>query len=255
MNGSVKKIIHKISEGNIHQVEDTIAVEKKLKISINGEEVISLYCTPTMIRELVVGLLLSEGLVKGSWCSDRMSIEYKDDAVIVSIQAEGTVPQLEGRIRTSGCIGGVTFEKKPETEKLKDDFTIDYKNLMEIFRDFQNRSEFYRLTGCIHSAALSDGRHILVFAEDIGRHNAVDKVIGYCLLEGIGFENKIMLASGRLSSEITSKCSKWGIPVIASRTAPTHYSVEIAEARGLTLVGFVRGNRLNIYTHPHRIKQ
>jgi FdhD protein len=93
----------------------------------------------------------------------------------------------------------------------------------------------------------------LCLAEDIGRHNAVDKVIGYCLLEGISFSDKIMLASGRLSSEIVSKCAKWSIPIVASRTAPTSLALEIAEKSGLTVVGFIRTDRLNVYTNPQRI--
>jgi FdhD protein len=253
MNTAVKKTILKINGSSTARIEDTIAVEKRLRISVNGERLISLYCTPFMVRELVVGLLMTEGIIKGEWCSDRMSIEYGDD-VVVDIQAEGIIESKGDRIITSGCVGGVTFAKKPDTEKLIDNFSIDSESLFNIFKEFQNRSEFYKLTGCVHSAALSDGKNIIVFAEDIGRHNAVDKVIGYCLLEGIDFAGKIMLASGRLSSEITSKCSRWGIPILASRTSPTNLAVEIAELRGITLAGFVRGNRLNIYTHPQRIK-
>ena len=81
----------------------------------------------------------------------------------------------------------------------------------------------------------------------------MDKVIGYALLEQIPFSGKLLLASGRISSEISSKCSRWGIPILATRTAPTHLAVEIAEKRGVTIVGFVRGDRFNIYTHPERI--
>jgi FdhD protein len=90
-------------------------------------------------------------------------------------------------------------------------------------------------------------------AEDIGRHNAVDKVVGYCLLEGIPMQDKIILVSGRLSSEIATKCARWDIPIVVSRAAPTALAVDIAEKRGITMVGFMRGKRLNIYTHPERI--
>ncbi|MBI5205764.1 MAG: formate dehydrogenase accessory sulfurtransferase FdhD [Nitrospirae bacterium] len=252
MNPTSKKIISRITGSSMKQAEDTIAAEQRLRISVNKEEIISLYCTPLMIRELVVGLLMTEGIIRGEWCADRMSIEYGDD-VVVNIQAADAVISKEGRVMTSGCVGGITFAKKPETEKIKDEFSIDAESLFHLFKEFQNRSELYHLTGCVHSAALSDGRNIIAFAEDIGRHNAVDKIIGYSLLEAIKFEGKIMLASGRLSSEIASKCSRWGIPVLASRTAPTDLAVEIAEKRGITLAGFVRGERLNVYTHPQRI--
>ncbi len=95
---------------------------------------------------------------------------------------------------------------------------------------------------------------MLVFTEDIGRHNAVDKVIGYALLENVPVQGKVMLASGRLSSEIVTKCARAGIPVVVSRSAPTSLAVEIADAAGITLVGFVRGDRMNIYTGRQRIR-
>jgi FdhD protein len=109
------------------------------------------------------------------------------------------------------------------------------------------------VTGCFHGAALSDGEKILVFAEDIGRHNAVDKVIGHAILAKIPFSKKIMFVSCRLSSEIVSKCSRWGIPILVSRAAATDLAIEIAETSGMTLVGFARGDHMNIYTNPHRI--
>ncbi len=253
MDALTKKKILKISGDSAKEIEDFVAVEKRLRIYINKEEIISLYCTSSMIRELVVGLLMTEGIVKGSWCVDRMSIEYNED-IVANIEAADAVMSKEGRVITSGCVGGITFAKKPETEKITDAFAVDCKSLFQLFREFQGRSELYKLTGCVHSAALSDGKNIIAFAEDIGRHNAVDKVIGYAILENIDFKAKIMLASGRLSSEIASKCSKWGIPILASRTAPTNLAIDIAELRGITLAGFVRGDRLNIYTNPQRIK-
>ncbi len=252
MDRTVRRKICKHVDGSFECVEDLVAVEKKVRISVNGAEIVGLYCTPYMVRELVVGLMMTEGVIRGNWCADRMSIEYGDD-IRVDIPAEGEIV-TEGKTITSGCVGGVTFEEKTHTEPVEDPFAVDKESLRCIFRDFQARSELYKLTGCIHSAALSDGKAIICFAEDIGRHNAVDKVIGYALLENIPFSGKIMLASGRISSEISSKCSRWGIPILATRTAPTNLAVEIAEKRGVTVVGFVRGGRFNVYTHPERIR-
>lgn len=251
MERAVKRRIRRHADGVFEDVEDLVALEKKVRISVNGKEVVALYCTPHMVKELVTGLLMTEGIIMGNWCADRMSILYGDE-ILVDVPAEGEVA-LEGKTVTSGCVGGVTFERKASEEKINDPFTIDRNSLKYIFNDFQARSELYKLTGCIHSAALSDGRVILCFAEDIGRHNAVDKVIGYAILENIPFSGKILLASGRISSEISSKCSRWGIPILATRTAPTNLAVEIAEKRGVTVVGFMRGNRFNVYTHPERI--
>ncbi len=108
-------------------------------------------------------------------------------------------------------------------------------------------------TGGVHSAALADRQKIHLFAEDIGRHNAVDKLIGKAFLAGIPVEDKILLSSGRISGEIMTKVIRNRIPIMISRTAPTCMSITYAEDHGITLIGFARGNRMNIYTHPQRV--
>ncbi|HAK88827.1 MAG TPA: formate dehydrogenase accessory sulfurtransferase FdhD [Nitrospiraceae bacterium] len=251
MESFIKRKICKSASGSLEEREDLIAVEKRLRVSVNGKEVLSLYCTPLMVRELVVGMFMTEDIIKGGWCAERMSVQYGED-VTVDIPAEGEV-STEGAVITSGCIGGITFPKRMSLRKIEDSFTVKAEDLKGVFRTFQNASELYKSTGCVHSAGLSDGHEILCLAEDIGRHNAVDKIIGYAILEKIPFEGKIMLASGRLSSEIVSKCAKWGIPMVASRTSPTSLAVDIAEKSGVTVVGFIRADRLNVYTHPQRI--
>ncbi len=251
MNSLIKRRIRKIVKDTFEEKEDIIAIEKRLRISVNGKEVLSLYCTPLMVRELIVGLFLSEDIIKGNWCAERMSIEYGDD-IFVDIPAEGQI-NTEGAVITSGCIGGMTIPIRVGLKRIEDPFEIRSQDLKDIFKRFQDISELYKITGCIHSAALSDGKNIICHAEDIGRHNAVDKVIGYAILENLPFSGKILLASGRLSSEMVSKCSKWGIPIVASRTSPTSLALDIAEKSGITVVGFIRADRMNVYTNPQRI--
>jgi len=252
VEGYIKRHIFRNSGSLTEEREDLVGVEKRLRISVNGREVLSLYCTPLMVRELVVGMFMTEDIIKGGWCAERMTIEYNDD-VMVDIPAEGEV-SMEGGVITSGCIGGITFPKRLALQQIDDSFSINAEDLKNLFREFQTASGLYKLTGCVHSAGLSDGKQIICLAEDIGRHNAVDKVIGYALLENIPFKGKIMLASGRLSSEIVSKCARWGIPMVASRTSPTSLALDIAEKSGVTVAGFIRADRFNIYTHPQRIK-
>ena len=251
MESYIKRVIVRNSGADFEEAEDNIAVEKRLRILINGKEMLSMYCTPLMIRELVVGMLMSENIITGKWCGDKMSIVFGDE-VTVDVPAEGEV-STEGAVITSGCIGGITFPKRAALQKTDDPFTISAVRLKEIFRDFQKLSSLHQLTGCIHSAGLSDGESMLCIAEDIGRHNAVDKVIGFAILEEIPFAGKIMLASGRLSSEIVAKCGRWGIPLVGSRTSPTSLALEIAEKCGVTVAGFIRGDRFNVYTNPQRI--
>jgi FdhD protein len=252
MDVTNKAHILKISGSSAEDIEDFVAVEKKVRISVNGKHALSLYCSPQMIREFVVGVVFNEGLISGGWCAERISIEYGDD-INVDIPATGTIAEGEKTV-TSGCAGGISLNRKLPDEKISDLSVFDLRDIKELYRQFQKRSEGYKATGGVHSAALADSQTLLVFTEDIGRHNAVDKVIGYALLEDIPFPGKIMLASGRLSSEIVSKCARCGIPVIISRAAPTSLSVEIAESSGLTLIGFARGDRMNIYTGRQRIR-
>jgi FdhD protein len=251
MNPYIKRKIIKREDASFEEIEDYIALEKRLKISVNGKDFISLYCTPLMIKELVVGFLLTEGLIT-EIPPEELRIEYGEE-ILVNISIAGDV-LTEGLI-TSSYVSGVTSGKKKIFEKVKDNFSLKAEILKIIFKEFNQRSELFRLTGCFHGAALSDGERILVFAEDIGRHNVVDKVIGYSILENIPFYNKLMLLSCRLSSEIVSKCLRWNIPVVASRAAPTDLAIGIAETSGITVVGFVRDDRMNIYTNSQRIIQ
>ena len=245
-----KKKIIKYEGTSSEVVEDSCAVEKKCVISVQGKELLSLYCTPSMVKQLVTGLLMTEGLVTKKISPEEMTIVQGDDITVDILVDEDNLPE---RVTTARCLGGFTVLKKRVFEKIHDDFSLTTIALKNLFEDFQQRSELFKMTGGFHSAALSDGEKILSFVEDIGRHNAVDKVIGDALLKEISFRGKAMLVSCRISSEIISKCSRWDIPILASRSAPTDLAIEIAEISGMTLVGFMRGDRLNIYSNSQRI--
>lgn len=246
----IRKIIKKKADTSA-ETEDYIAVEKKLRISCNGKDIISLFCTPALIKELITGFVLTEELIDDNFCADSLAISYGEE-IEAEITSEVTIAQ-RNLIKTSGCIGGLTTARKKDFTKITEDFQMHGEDIRALFRLFNGKSELFRMTGCVHSAALCDSKTILAFAEDIGRHNAVDKVLGSCILRNISFSKKILLVSGRISSEIVSKCIKWGIPVIASRTSATSLALELAEEGGVTLVGFVRANRMNIYTNGQRI--
>ena len=244
-----KKII-RYQGTSAEKLEDSCAVEIKCVISVRGQELLSLYCSPMMINELVTGLLMTEGVVSRIPSPKEITIVYGDN-INVDLLIDGDISPE--RFTATRCLCGFTVQKKHPFEKIHDDLSLTIKALKNLFNDFQQRSDLFKMTGGFHSAAISDNRAILSFAEDIGRHNAVDKVIGDILLKDISFQGKTMLVSCRVSSEIISKCSRWNIPIIASRSAPTDLAIEIAELSGMTLVGFVRGDRLNIYTNPQRI--
>jgi FdhD protein len=261
MDGTKKRIITRLRGGIKSEEKDSIALEVPLRVLANGKELFSLYCTPLMVRELVVGFVMSENIFEeGAFCAERMSISYEEDMITVDIPVGGHAPPgnkaKRRAIITSGCTGGITFEKRQASRKpIKGGPRVQASVLTELFAKFQQASALHRETGCVHSACLTDGSHILCLAEDIGRHNAVDKIIGWAVLEGdIRLEDKMLLSSGRLSSEIAAKCAAWRIPVLASRAAPTSRAIDIAQKAGITLIGFLRGKNCNVYTHPERIK-
>ncbi len=138
--------------------------------------------------------------------------------------------------------------------KIKSRFKISSQSILSLMREFQRRSTLFKKTGAVHSAALSNGRDILIFREDIGRHSAVDKIIGRALVEGIDMRDKIILSSGRISSEILLKAQKCVIPVVISRGAPTSQAVKLARDLNITVVGFARGDRVNVYSGVERIR-
>ncbi len=250
MDPYIKRKIIKYQGASGEETEDSVAVEKKLRLFLNGKELITLHCTPSMIPELINGILLTEKIVPDKISPDSITLKMNEGINIHVSVAGDAVP--EG-MHFTRCLGGFTFSQGKTFRKIEDNFVLAPENLRAIFQGFHQRSELFRLTGCFHSAALSDGRSILAFAEDIGRHNAVDKVTGYALLNDIPFRGNLMLVCCRISSEIVSKCARWEIPIVASRAAPTDLAVEIAEAAGMTLIGFVRGENLNVYSNPQRI--
>lgn len=250
---SIKIEIKKYIDGSFARIQDDIAIEKRLRIFMKGKEVLSFLCSPMMIKELVVGFAFSEGLFKGKirLCHEDVMIEEKEDIeahiLIEDDWDEGAVAM------TSGCARGTSFLSLAELPFIEDEIKVKAEIIIDLFKEFQRISTLYRLTGGVHGAALSDGKGIIVFAEDIGRHNAVDKAIGYCLLNDISTKGKLMLSSGRLSSEIVHKAVRASIPIVISRTAPTMMAIEIAVRSNLSLIGFLRGKRFNIYSYPHRI--
>jgi FdhD protein len=237
---------------------DLVAVETPLTLVLNGQEFITLLCTPDQMEHLAVGFLRSEGILKAK--EDVVSVHYDEEqgSVMVRTAKEGGLAEkLYGkRTLTSGCGKGTIFfnvldslTSKPLTHPVP----VTPAEILSLNKELQERGNTFKETGGVHSAALCSPSEIVVFSEDIGRHNAVDKILGQALMEDIRLQDKLLVTSGRISSEILLKAGKLGIAMIVSRTAPTSLSVELAEQLGITLVGFVRGGRMNIYTHAWRV--
>ncbi|MFC2044367.1 formate dehydrogenase accessory sulfurtransferase FdhD [Chloroflexota bacterium] len=250
--------IQRVSEKSKQDVEDMVTRELPLTILLNNRELITILCSPSELECLVIGFLSSEGLInskeeiKGIMIDAIRGVarvETKDDK-------EFTDEQIFRRVITSGCGAGGVFYRVSDTHNLiqvESKVTISGSEVFALVKSFQQHSETYRITGGVHSAALCDNKDILVFAEDIGRHNAIDKVFGKCFLEDISTDDRIVITSGRIPSEILLKVAKRKIPIIVSKSAPTDLGVKLAMDLGITLIGFVRGKRMNVYTNGQRV--
>jgi len=249
--------ITKIKENRRQAVEDIVIREIPLTVIVDDMELVTLLCCPDDLEDLVTGFLFTSGLIKGKEEIKRVVISR--DRWIANVDL--TEPKLAKdlifkRLYTSGCGRGVMFYNVADIanrSKIISDLKIEAASINNLMTEFQRRSEVYLRTGGAHSAALSDGKTILVFKEDIGRHSAIDKVIGHMLVDKINFENNIMITSGRISSEVLFKTQKCRFPIVISRSSPTNQAVKLARDMGITLVGFARGNRMNVYSREDRI--
>lgn len=255
MEGMAKVTLLRISEGQRDKVEDLVAQELIFRIVLNNQELVTLLCSPTKLEYLAIGFLFSEGLVKNK--AELKKILLDEDRGIARVETAHELDLAPGfpfrRFITSG---GARFSHAIDAQNvacIETKINISPEGVLKLTKEFQWLSEIYVATGGVHGAALSDTRKILAFSEDIGRHNAVDKVFGQCLLEEIPTKDKILLSSGRISSEMLLKAAKGRIPIIISISAPTDLAVKLANELGVTLIGFVRGKKLNVYANEWRI--
>ena len=254
-----ESLILKVSGSNVEGVIDEVASELPVRLVLNNESLVTLLCTPSELEELAVGFLLSEGILHERSTITKLMVDEKEMAVRIELSdlpADFT-KLFEKRTISSGCGKGITFTSyRTEADRriTVKGHLVTSGDIRRLLNTFRNISTLYLETGGVHSAALSDGKDILFFSEDIGRHNAVDKLIGKAFLKNVSIENKILLTSGRVTSEIMTKAGRNRSPILISRAAPSCMALSYAEDMGITLVGFARGDRMNIYTWPNRIK-
>jgi len=244
-------------EGGASHLEESVAREIPLTIILNDEELVTLLCFPVDLKYLAVGFLASEGLLNSREEIRRVTVDGARGVVRVTTHGEKEVDQdlIFKRVISSGCGRGASFYSASDASefKVESDMKIAAGDVFSLVNEFQHGSSLYLATHGIHSAALCDGKKILVFNEDIGRHNAIDKIFGKCLLEGIPTADRAVVTSGRITSEILHKVAKRQIPVLISISAPTNLGVSISDALGITLIASVRGKKMSVYTHPQRV--
>lgn len=249
----------KVTTDGSRGIIDEVAAEVPVRLTLNNEPLVTLLCTPTELRELAVGFLLSEGLVRNAMDIIAVDIPAGEPRIGITIASlpDDWRSRFNTRAISSGCGQGITFtnyDRDRDRRMIAQDAGITVDDIRALLKDFRNSSSLYLETGGVHSAALAEGRKILLFSEDIGRHNAVDKLVGKAFLQGVPVQGKLLVTSGRVTSEMTTKAGRNGIPVLISRAAPSCMAISYAEDMGITLVGFARGERMNIYSWPNRIR-
>ncbi len=258
MQNEIEKIpVLRLGEEGRSNIEDIVAREFPLTIILNNQELVTLLCSPKDLNYLAIGFLFSEGLLRNKDEIKRVIVDDQMGIVRVETKEDKSLAdEIFKRFITSGCGRGASFYSAADVQnqaKVESRIQISTNEVLSLAREFQQRSEVYRATGGVHSAALCDTKEIMVFSEDIGRHNAIDKIFGECIVKNISTDERIVITSGRISSEILLKVAKRNIPIIISKSAPTDLGVKLANDLGVTLLGFVRGKRMNIYTNDWRI--
>ncbi len=236
----------RIKHGRVEEVKGDVVREQPLTVYVNGERFLTLLCSPFKLEALVVGYLWMESVIAGMEEVVSLQVHEVDGRADVTLAHPVTLPTE--RILTSGCGGGITFRIDPRLfSPLRSTLRIPPAQLGARLKDLFAAAVHYRASRGIHGAALTDGERLLVVAEDVGRHNAVDKVKGEALLRGIPTADRILLSTGRVSSEMLLKASRMAVPLVASRTSPTEMAVALAEQLGITVVGYLRPDSLNMY--------
>jgi FdhD protein len=248
----------KVKDTNIEEVNDVVAREVLFTLTVGDKELVTLACSPHDLEDLARGFLFTSGLIQG--VSDIKKVTIDDERWNVFVELASplqTEEMIFKRLYTSGCGRGTLFYSPLDIiyrSKIISDFTVDTAKISSLTAEFGRSSQTYLHTGGTHSAAIANNQGIVVFREDIGRHNAIDKVIGHMVAEGNSFSDTILITSGRISSEIIFKVRRSNIAIIVSKSAPTNQAVRHAQSMDITLIGFARGKRMNIYSAEKRIR-
>lgn len=245
-------------DGIFTEFTDEISTEYPLTVNVNGEEFATIVCSPSHLRELVIGFLAAEGAIL--FYDDILSIQIDESAGFAYVELKRPLEkakEMHSKRFIGSCCGKSRqfyFQADVQTAKtVMSKLRILPEQCLQLMHQMQEQSNAFIRTGGIHNAALATTDELLAIKTDIGRHNTLDKIYGDILENRISIRDKVIVFSGRISSEVLLKISKIGIGIIISKSAPTDLALELADDLGITAIGFTRGNKMNIYTHPERI--
>lgn len=234
-------------------IEHKVVEEIRACIYLNGHELATLICSPYQLDELAIGFLRSEELITS--LEDIAVLNLSANGICIDVWLKDKNKELPvHRITTSGCGGGITFDDLLKERKPLPLLTsITTAQVGPLMKELYQSADQYQETRGIHTATLSDGKELLLVTEDIGRHNTIDRLWGRALIRGVSTQEKILVCTGRISSEMVGKAAKMGVPIIISCTSPTSLSVELARSWNITVIGYVRGDSFRIYSAPERV--
>ncbi len=241
--------------GRWEQRAANVIAEQAVTLTVNNEAWLTFMCTPNNLEAMAVGFLYNEEIIESM--EEVASVHVCPEGDNIDVWLSHAVQKPEKWARTSGCSGGRTSVTKGELPaggaKPQNGGLLRPDRIGELISQLSAAQDLYKKTGGVHTSALSDGEKLILVAEDIGRHNTLDKLAGRCLLQHISLANRIILTTGRVSSEMTQKAGRMGVSIVISRTSPSTLSVEMAEMMGITLIGYAKGERFTVYTHAERI--
>ena len=238
-------------QGRWEAAASAVIGEAPVALTVNGAVWLTFMCTPTHLEAQAVGFLFNEGVIDSR--AEVADVRPCATGENVDVWLHRAVTRPTHWTRTSGCTGGATQTAARHYPPIIDTVRLSPEQVSGLITQLLEAQDLHRETGGVHASALSDGERLLLVTEDIGRHNTLDKIAGRCLLEGVDPRGKILLTTGRVSSEMLGKAARLRASAIISRTSPTSLSVQIAEDAGVTLIGYARRDRFTVYAHPERL--
>jgi len=241
-----KVFIMRVTGKEKRKIEDIVVTEAQLTIVVNNQRLITLPCSPNDLQSLAIGFLFSKGILKSKEEITKVDLDDSKCIVWVETEKDNHLKPLS----LSALYNAANSKARPIVESR---ISIVSRDILSLVEEFQHRSEIFISTGGVHSVALCEKKDILAFKEDISRNNALDKLFGECILKDIPMKERMVVTSCRISSEILCNVAKRNIPILISKSAPTNLAVRLAAELGITLIGFVRAKRMNVYANEWRV--
>ncbi|MEJ5365626.1 MAG: formate dehydrogenase accessory sulfurtransferase FdhD [Desulfosoma sp.] len=247
------------ADGPVERVRQWVIEETPVTLYINEQEIVTLLCAGHHLDELAVGFAYAEGFLDGPEDLKSVTVDRENGRVFLELQGDAPLAARlwNRRTITSGCGKGTVFYNALDAllaRPMESGPQIPARSVWERMEDLHRLSQTYRRTHGVHNCALADASAIRLFRDDIGRHNAVDMLIGHSVLHGVVLDDKMLVTTGRLTSEIVIKAAKVGLPVLVSRNTATTLAIRLAEAVNMTLIGYTRAGKFTVYSGEKRLR-